>query len=141
MKEKSKQFSRLLLLQLSCRLFRSCCGRTTSRCRRCRSRRAFGGHGRWDRLPSSQAINEIHRGHPLVGHPGDFCPGHAVRHDHMPAHVIHHGELVLTDGAAREAAVLLHVLLQRALVGVGGPADVAALVPAAVRCRNQRLGW
>ena len=55
----------------------------------------------------------------LVGHSVHLLLGEAMFVDHVPAHRAHDGELPVTDGTARLAAVFLHVGVEVHLVVAG----------------------
>ena len=63
----------------------------------------------------------------LPGHPVHILLRHSVRVDHVPAHVVGHGERLLADGASRLPRVPLHVSHETAAVSVGESADKAAV--------------
>ena len=76
------------------------------------------------RLPEHRNIAERHVS-PRVGDPVHLLPGQAVRHVHVPAHVVGDRERLLANGARRLPRVLLHVLGEVPALGVGGAADGA----------------
>ena len=66
----------------------------------------------------------FHRESPPVCDSADLFSGHAVLVYHVSPHRVHHGELLMADGTASLALVLLHVGAHAGSLGVPLPTDL-----------------